>query len=87
MWTKTFWQWLPVILTAVLDHIEIGRFIVRLSADRNMNVEEKQVFNLPLRSEFAMEVGAVSLILDLPSDFAQVMDVKVNGSNVPAAGM
>ncbi|SHJ15281.1 Por secretion system C-terminal sorting domain-containing protein [Tangfeifania diversioriginum] len=57
---------------------------VRLSADRNMNVEENQVFNLPLRSEFAMEVGAVSLILDLPSDFAQVMGVKVNGSEVPA---
>ena len=58
---------------------------VRLSADRNMNVEKNQVFNLPLRSEFAMEVGAVSLILDLPSDFAQVMGVKVNGSEVPAS--
>ncbi|SHJ15308.1 Por secretion system C-terminal sorting domain-containing protein [Tangfeifania diversioriginum] len=56
---------------------------VRLSADRNMNVEENQVFNLPLRSEFAMEVGAVSMILDMPEDVVQVTGVQIAGSEVP----
>ena len=42
-----------------------------------------QEFELPIHAASAMEVSAVSLILDIPSDMVDVQDIKVNGSTDP----
>jgi hypothetical protein len=48
-----------------------------------MNVIADQEFELPLRVGSAMEVSAVSMILDIPSLLVKVEDVRINGSDVP----
>ena len=54
-----------------------------LTTSSNMQVGANQEFELPLRAGSAMEVGAVSMILEIPSGLVNVQDVIVNGSNVP----
>jgi len=44
-----------------------------------------QEIELPVRATYAMEVGAVSLIMDIPSDLVEVTGVRVNGSDEPAS--
>jgi len=51
----------------------------------NMLVGPNQDFELPIRSTSAMEVGAVSLIIEIPSDLVEVTGVKVKGSSEPVA--
>jgi len=40
-----------------------------------------QDLDLPLRAATAMEVGAISLVMNIPSDLVEVTAVRVNGSN------
>jgi len=56
-----------------------------LTYDGSIQVGANQVFELPLRAASAMEIGAVSMILNIPSDLVEVMDVKVNGSTDPVS--
>ena len=54
-----------------------------LATNSNMQVGANQEFELPLRAGSRMEVGAVSMILEIPSGLVNVQDVVVNGSTVP----
>jgi hypothetical protein len=45
---------------------------------RSMLIEKNQEFDLPIRIVPASNVGAVSLILNLPSDLVEVLDVTMN---------
>ncbi len=48
-----------------------------------MVVGANEEFELPIRAASAMNVSAVSLILDIPSDMVEVQDIEVNGSTDP----
>jgi hypothetical protein len=54
---------------------------VTLANSGNSSVDANKVFELPIRSTSSMEVGAVSLILNIPSDLVEVTGIRVNGSN------
>jgi hypothetical protein len=54
-----------------------------LAENSNLQVGAGQQFELPLRAASAMQVGAVSMILDIPSELVTVQNVKINGSNEP----
>lgn len=58
---------------------------LNLTYGDHVQVAAGQEFELPIRSIAAMEVGAVSLILDVPSDLVEVEDVIVNGSSDPVS--
>ncbi len=47
------------------------------------NVAANTEFELAIRAGSKMDVGAVSLILNIPSDMVEVMAVSLKGSNVP----
>ncbi len=49
-----------------------------------MNASANQEFELPIRAASAMQVGAVSMSLNIPSNLVTVQDVLVNGSTVSA---
>ncbi|NVO21625.1 MAG: T9SS type A sorting domain-containing protein, partial [Bacteroidetes bacterium] len=51
----------------------------------SMQAGPNQDIELPVRATSSMEVGAVSMILNLPSDLVEVKDVTVNGSNEAVA--
>ncbi len=65
------------------DRLKSASSELALNIANELNVKENQEFDLPLRAQSAMEVGAVSMILDIPSNLVQVTDVKVIGSDVP----
>ena len=65
------------------DELKSASRSLLLTQERNLNVDKNQEFELPLRAGFAMEVGAVSMILDMPEDVVQVTDVQIAGSEVP----
>jgi len=44
-----------------------------------------QAVELPVRATTAMEVGAVSMILEIPSDLVEVTGVRMNGSEDPVS--
>ncbi len=54
-----------------------------LSENSNLQIGANQEFELPMRAASAMEVSAVSMILELPANMVQVQDVVVNGSEAP----
>ncbi|MBL7967501.1 MAG: T9SS type A sorting domain-containing protein [Prolixibacteraceae bacterium] len=56
-----------------------------LNSNSSLNVSAKQEFELPVRAGYTMEVGAVSMILQVPSKMVTVLDVKVIGSNTPVS--
>ncbi len=56
---------------------------VRLLSGESMKVATGTKFELPVRAVNDMEVGAVSLILNLSSSLVDVQDVSIKGSNVP----
>jgi hypothetical protein len=47
---------------------------------RSMQIDKNQEFELPIRIVQASNVGAVSLILNIPADLAEVMDVRMNST-------
>jgi hypothetical protein len=65
------------------DRLKSASSELALNIANELNVKENQEFDLPLRAQSAMEVGAVSMILDIASDLVQVTGVKVIGSDVP----
>jgi hypothetical protein len=48
-----------------------------------LNAVSGQEFELPIRAASAMQVGAVSMILDIPSNLVSIQNIKVNGSTDP----
>lgn len=56
-----------------------------LVPNSQMNVIADQEFELPLYAGSSMEVGAVSMILEIPASLVEVQDIKVNGSNDPVS--
>ncbi|MFA5971107.1 MAG: right-handed parallel beta-helix repeat-containing protein [Lentimicrobiaceae bacterium] len=56
-----------------------------LTNEGMMVAGSNQEFVLPIRAASAMDVSAVSMILDIPSDLLEVKDVAVNGSTDPVA--
>ena len=54
-----------------------------LAENSNLQIGANQAFELPLRAASAMQVGAVSMILDIPSELVKVQNVKIKGSNDP----
>ncbi len=54
-----------------------------LTENSNLQIGANQEFELPMRAASAMEVSAVSMILELPANMVQVQDVVVNGSEAP----
>ena len=56
-----------------------------LAENSNLQVGASQAFELPLRAAYAMQVGAVSMILDVPSELVTVKNVKINGSTTPVS--
>jgi parallel beta-helix repeat protein len=54
-----------------------------LAENSNLQVGANQAFELPLRAASAMQVGAVSMILDIPSELVTIQNVKMKGSNEP----
>jgi hypothetical protein len=56
-----------------------------LITENNLSINENQEFELPLLANQTMEVGAVSMILDIPTDLVEVMDVNVIGSTEPVS--
>jgi hypothetical protein len=54
-----------------------------MSYGETRRVEAGQEFELPIRTTGSMEVGAISMILDIPSDLVEVKDVVLKGSDVP----
>ena len=53
---------------------------VELIYTGNQQVSSNQVFDLPIRVVNQSQVGAVSLILNIPSDLVEVQDVLINGT-------
>ena len=56
-----------------------------LNYGETKKVGASQEFEMALQVTSAMEVGAISLILDIPSDLVEVKDVVLKGSNVPVS--
>ncbi len=56
---------------------------IQLVVDKSVNVTAAQEFELPLRPISKMQAGAVSLILNIPSDLVEVKSVSVKGSTTP----
>ena len=54
---------------------------VQLTYGETRKIGANQEIELPLRVVSSMELGAVSLILNIPSDLVTVKDVYMNGSN------
>ena len=54
-----------------------------LVENSNLQVSASQAFELPMRAASAMQVGAVSMILDIPSELVKVQNVTIKGSNDP----
>lgn len=55
---------------------------MELNTNSTMNAGVNQEFELPMRAASAMQVGAISMILQIPSGMVNVQDVLVNGSTV-----
>jgi uncharacterized lipoprotein YbaY len=55
-----------------------------LNLGNNVVVGTNQEFELPLRAVSTMDVSAVSMILDIPSNLLEVTGITVNGSQEPA---
>ncbi|MFY9152763.1 MAG: immunoglobulin-like domain-containing protein [Prolixibacteraceae bacterium] len=55
-----------------------------LTSVNNIQVGHNQEFELPIRAESSLEIGAISMILHIPSYLLKVQDVLVNGSTVLA---
>ncbi len=55
-----------------------------LITESNLQKDINQEFELPLRATSTMEVGAVSMILSIPTNLIEVQGVKINGSNIDA---
>ncbi len=58
---------------------------VKLINEGSVRVAASRTFDLPLRAVSEMEVGAVSLILNLSTDLVDVVGVEVQGSNAPVS--
>ncbi len=58
---------------------------VRLSTEGTMVMGPNQKFDLPVRAASPMQVGAISLILDIPANFVEVTDVVLSGSSEPVS--
>jgi hypothetical protein len=56
-----------------------------LITEDNFSVNENQEFELPLLANQTMEVGAVSMIVDIPTDLVEVLEVNVIGSTEPVS--
>lgn len=57
---------------------------VQLSLKETQYAGANQNIILAIRSVSAQQLGAISLILNIPSEFVHVQDVYINGSSVPA---
>jgi len=55
---------------------------LELNNSNMLNVSANQEFELPIRAGSAMQVGAVSMILQIPSGMVNVQNILVNGSTV-----
>jgi len=55
---------------------------IELNNNSTMNAVANQEFELPLRAASAMQVGAISMILRIPSGLVNVQNILVNGSSV-----
>jgi hypothetical protein len=58
---------------------------LNLNYGETKRVGANQEFELALQSTTTMEVGAISLILDIPTDLVEVQDVVLKGSDVPVS--
>jgi hypothetical protein len=54
---------------------------LQLTYDKTIQISANTEFELPIRTVNAMNVGAVSLVLNFPSDLVEVHDVLMNGGN------
>jgi hypothetical protein len=62
-----------------------AKWTLELNNNSTINAGANQEFELPIRASSAMQVGAVSMIMNIPSGLVKVQDVLVNGSSVAAA--
>ncbi|NVO18046.1 MAG: HYR domain-containing protein, partial [Bacteroidetes bacterium] len=58
---------------------------IELIPGNTLQMGANQEFELPVRTIAEMQAGAVSLIMNIPSDLLQVEDVMVNGSTEPVS--
>lgn len=65
------------------DPTKAATWSLELNNNSMVNAGSSQEIELPLRAASAMQVGAVSMILNIPSGLVTVQDVKVNGSTDP----
>lgn len=66
------------------DPLKSAVSFLTLHSENHLSLSKNKEFDLPLSADTEMEVGAVSMILDVPSEFVKVLDIHVNGSEVPA---
>lgn len=66
----------------VPDPTKAATWTVELNNSSIVSTHANQEFELPVFASSSMEVGAISLILKIPSDLVKVQDVLVKGSNV-----
>jgi hypothetical protein len=62
-----------------------AKWTLELNNSSMVNAGANQEFELSMRAASAMQVGAISMILNIPSGLVNVKDVLVNGSSVSAA--
>jgi len=66
------------------DRLKSVNMELSLITESNLQKAKNQEFELPLRATSTMEVGAVSMILSIPTNLIEVQGVKINGSNIDA---
>lgn len=63
------------------DPLKSATWSIELYNSNMVSVDADQEFELPLRVASSMQVGAISMILQIPSGLVNVQDVLVNDSN------
>ncbi|MFY9152762.1 MAG: right-handed parallel beta-helix repeat-containing protein [Prolixibacteraceae bacterium] len=68
----------------VPDALKSATWSVELSNNSIISAQANQDFELPIIASSSMEIGAISLIIKIPSELVMVKDVLVKNSNVTA---
>ena len=67
----------------VPDPLKSATWSMELANNSTMNAVANQEFELPIRAASAMQVGAISMTLEIPAGLVNIQDVRVNGSSDP----
>lgn len=65
------------------DPLKSAVSFLSLFSENDQQISKNSEMELSLSAGSDMEVGAISMVLNDPSEFVEVLDIKINGSKVP----